>query len=72
MMSFLLSPEQHSGPVLGTSAASYPALFMPGGFRSQSVSYSVIRRGMQSGLRDPVVDTSEVRMTGQPGYRSKG
>lgn len=35
-MSFLLSPEQHSGPVLGTSAASYPALFTPGGFRSQS------------------------------------
>lgn len=35
-MSFLLSPEQHSGPVLGTSAASYPALFIPGGFRSQS------------------------------------
>lgn len=35
-MSFLLSPEQHSGPVLGTSAASYPALFTPEGFRSQS------------------------------------
>lgn len=55
-MSFLLSPEEHSDPVLGSPAASYPALFKTGGLRSYTRNqhqWCFIKRGMQSGLIDP-------------------